>query len=141
VFLAITFFAVRDLAAVGLRAALAFTALAEVFEAPRLDAEGLLAVFAVLLERVLLLDTTCAWDRHAPVHGLFPGNPVMSGHSSGAETDSGFLNVPKIAHFPRKSMIYDQSRNSAALRLSGTAGFSYDLAAESVRFSAPLRGN
>jgi hypothetical protein len=121
VFLAITFFAVRDLAAAGLRAALAFTALAEVFEAPRLDAEGLLAVFAVLLERVLLLDTTCAWDRHAPVHGLFPGNPTTSGHSKGAEADSGFLNVPKIAHFPQKSMIYDQSRNSAGFTVKPRA--------------------
>jgi hypothetical protein len=110
--LGITFFAVRDLAAAGLRAALAFPALALVFDDPRLDDVGFLAVF-VLFERALLLDTTCAWDCHAPVHGLFPGNPVMSGHSSGAETDSGFLNVPKIAHFPQKSMIYDQSRNSA----------------------------
>jgi hypothetical protein len=102
VFLAITFFAVRDLAA-----ALTLLVLAAVFDELRLDAADFLAVFAILLERALLLDTTCAWNRHAPVHGLFPGNPVMSGHSSGAETDSGFLNVPKITHFPQKSMIYD----------------------------------
>jgi hypothetical protein len=68
--LAITFFAVRDLAT----AALAFDALAVDLE-PRLVAAAflLLAVFAVLLERALLLDTTCAWYRHAPVHGLFRG--------------------------------------------------------------------
>jgi hypothetical protein len=83
VFLAITFFAVRDLAAAGIRAALALEALAVVFDEPRLAATGFLAVFAVLLERALLLDTTCAWNCHAPVHGLFPGNPVMSGHSRG----------------------------------------------------------
>jgi hypothetical protein len=119
VFLAITFFTVLDLAAVGLRAALALEALAldaraVVLDELRLAAAAffvgvLFADFAILLERVVLLDTTCAWNRHAPVHGL-------SGESShlrpikGAETDSGFLNVPKIAHFPQKSMIYDQSR-------------------------------
>jgi hypothetical protein len=113
--LAITFFAVRDLAAAGIRAALALEALAVVFDEPRLAATGFLAVFAVLFERALLLDTTCAWNCHAPVHGLFPGNPVMSGHSRGAETDSGFLNVPKIAHFPQKSMIYDQKSNYGPL--------------------------
>ena len=66
----ITFFAVRDFAT----ATRARAALALVFE-PRLVAAAflLLAVFAVLLERALLLDTTCAWNRHAPVHGLFRG--------------------------------------------------------------------
>jgi hypothetical protein len=85
VFLAITFFTVLDLAAAGLRAALALEAW--VFEALALDARAvvreelrlaaaaflvvvLFAAFAILLERVVLLDTTCAWNRHAPVHGL-----------------------------------------------------------------------
>ncbi|WP_204307663.1 hypothetical protein, partial [Klebsiella pneumoniae] len=79
--------------------ALALDARAVVLEEPRLAAAAffvgvLFADFAILLERVVLLDTTCAWNRHAPVHGL-------SGESShlrpikGAETDSGFLNVPK----------------------------------------------
>jgi hypothetical protein len=77
VFLAITFFAVRDLAAAGLRAALALPALAVVLDEARLEAAGFLAVFAVLFERVFLLDTTCAWDCHAPVPGFFRG--IQSG--------------------------------------------------------------
>jgi hypothetical protein len=64
-------------------AALALPALAVVFEFPRLVAAGFLAVFAILFERALLLDTTYAWNCHAPVHGLFPGNPVLSGHFGG----------------------------------------------------------
>jgi hypothetical protein len=37
----------------------------------------------------------------------------------GRIVDSGFLNVPKIAHFPQKSMIYDANRQPAAvLRLN-----------------------
>jgi hypothetical protein len=103
--LAITFFAVRDLAT----ADLAFGALAADLE-PRLVAAAflLLAVFAVLLERALLLDTTCAWDRHAPVHGLSGESIDVRPRQKGADTDSGFSNVPKIAHFPQKSMIYDR---------------------------------
>jgi hypothetical protein len=117
--LAITFFAVLDFAAVGLRAALTLEALAldaraVVREELRLAAVAFLVVvffadLAILFERVDLLDTTCAWNRHAPVHGFFRGIQ-SSPADQGAETDSGFLNVPKIAHFPQKSMIYDQSR-------------------------------
>jgi hypothetical protein len=72
VFLAITFFAVRDLAAAGLRAALAFPALAVVFE-PRLAAAAFLAVFALLLERAFLLDTTLRGTATLLFTGFFRG--------------------------------------------------------------------
>jgi hypothetical protein len=32
---------------------------------------------AALFERVVLLGTASAWNRHAPVLGLFPGNPAF----------------------------------------------------------------
>jgi hypothetical protein len=50
--------------------------------APRLTAEAFLEFLAELEERVVLFDTTTAWRCHAPVHGLFPGNPVLAGNKS-----------------------------------------------------------
>jgi hypothetical protein len=93
VLLAITVFTVRDLAA----ADLALAALAEPLETPRRDAAAFLVLgllvlvlvdLAILLERGVLLDTTCAWNRHAPVHGLF------SGESCAIRPIKGGLSIP-----------------------------------------------
>jgi hypothetical protein len=47
--------------------------------------------------------------------GFFRGIQLRPATLKGAETDSGFSNVPKIAHFPQKSMIYDQKSNFGPL--------------------------
>jgi hypothetical protein len=92
---AIMLFAVFEPALAGVRDVLTSTALAlaacardtlaDVFGVPRLAAALLDALvlnvlpallLPALLERAFLFGTTYAWNRHAPVLGLFPGNPA-----------------------------------------------------------------
>jgi hypothetical protein len=68
----------------------------------RLAADAFLAALETLFLRVFC-DTACAWETATPLFVVLR-EPVAT--KSGKP---GLLNVPNIAHFPQKSMIYDDS--------------------------------
>src|SRR5215471_4549200 len=93
-------------------------------EDPRPAADAFAVFFRpleLLFARAVFVDTTYAWNRHAPVLG-FSGEPdrTIIGRLS-APTPS---NVLKIAHFAEKSMIYGRkaSRSRHFLRINLAQG-------------------
>ena len=73
---------------------------ARLLVAPRLTAAAFLVTLEALFLRVFC-DTACARNCHAPVR-CFSREPSGAIHAA----DGFGLNVPNIAHFPQKSMVY-----------------------------------
>jgi hypothetical protein len=92
----------EDLAAEAFAAVrVSFTdARARLLVAPRLTAAAFLVTLEALFLRVFC-DTACARNCHAPVR-CFAREPIGARYAA----DGFGLNVPNIAHFPQKSMIY-----------------------------------
>jgi hypothetical protein len=76
-------------------------ALARPLVALRLAAAAFFEVFEALFLRVFC-DTACARNCHAPVRCFYGNPPGPQTHVA----KFGLYNVPNIAHFPQKSMIY-----------------------------------
>jgi hypothetical protein len=97
------------LAAVALAAVrVSLAAVRERLLASRLAADARLAPFDETLVLRVFCDTACAWNRHAPVR-CFLREPFPAANGM-----PELMNVLNIAHSPQKSMIYDDSCQSAA---------------------------
>jgi hypothetical protein len=86
-------------------------ALARPLVALRLAAAAFFEVFETLFLRVFC-DTACARNCHAPVD-VFTGPPGAKNAHHGYAWPNPACNVPNIAHFPQKSMIYAPFRTFA----------------------------